>query len=67
VEHKDLESRRKTRESKKRRCRGRQCLFYMLVKCGGKDKVKCEVVIIQSILPGVKELKEGYRYWYITA
>jgi hypothetical protein len=36
-----------------------QCLFYVSVQCGGKDEVKYEVVIIQSILPGVKELKEG--------
>ena len=36
-----------------------QCLFYVSLKCGGKDKVKYEVVIIQSILPGVKELKDG--------
>jgi hypothetical protein len=36
-----------------------QCLFYVSVKCGGKDEVKHEVVFIQFILPGVKELKEG--------
>jgi len=33
-----------------------QCLFYVSVKCGGKDKVKHEVVVfIQCILPQVKE------------
>jgi hypothetical protein len=58
MEHKDLESRRKTRESKKGDAE--ECsVCSVSVKCGGKNKMKHEVAFTQCILPGVKELKKG--------
>jgi hypothetical protein len=59
MEYKDFEERKAHGRILKRRGRRMYCLFYVLVKWTGKDKVKYELVIIRSIIPEVKGPKRA--------